>query len=403
MKNKKLYSIFAACLTIATLTLSACNDATKEKGYEQLEIWSTYNTVKVLRDSSDYPHLEQKVEVSMAKGEREGGQVIVQPKGGNIKELSVQTTDLVSENGATFAKENVTVYLQKYIYIQEKTGNQENMDYPIGYTPDMLLEQGIADEYNENSVQENQNQGITIEFATTSETEAGTYTGVFHIVADGTNYALPVTLTVWDIDITKVNGNTYFAYTGVNWMSGEYDTTSDKYRRYFEKAMNEYKMMLDLPGHDNPTNFANSVLAYWDNPNFSGYNIPLGNTTYAMGKTIDKGWFYEYMLALAEASTPEKLLFEKAYISAWNTDEVREADYDKVYETLEIIYDTEDRVFAELETSGYFDKYDAEYKERFSKAIRKISVIQTVDAEQIRYFGTDINTYCPYISFDCSR
>ena len=399
MKNKKLYSIFVAGLAFMSLALSSCSEATQEKGYEQLDIWSTYNTVKVLRDSSDYPHLGQKVEVSMAKGEREGGQVIVQPKGGNIRELSVQTTDLVSENGATFAKENVTVYLQKYIYIQEKTGNQENMDYPIGYTPDMLLEQGIADEYNENSVKENQNQGITIEFATTSETEAGTYTGVFHIVADGTNYALPVTLTVWDIDITKVNGKTYFAYTGVNWMSGEYDTTSDKYRRYFEKAMNEYKMMLDLPGYEKPTTLAESVITYWDNPNFSGYNIPLGNTTYAMGKTIDKGWFYEYMLELAKASTPEKLLYEKAFISAWNTDEVREADYDKVYETLEIIYDTEDKVFAELEESGYFDQYNAEYKERFSKAIRKISVIQTVDTEQVNYFGTDINTYCPYVSF----
>ena len=399
MGHKKICSVCIATFMLASLALTACKEATNEKEYEQLDIWSTYNTVKVLRDSSDYPHLGQKLDVSMAKGEREGGQVIVNPKGGNIQDISVATADLKSESGATFSKDNVTVYLQKYIYVETKTLNQENMEYPIGYTPDMLLEQSIADEYNENSVKENQNQGITIEFQTTSETEAGTYTGMFQVVADGKNFALPVTLTVWDIDITEVQGKTYVDYTGVNWMTGEYDTSPEKYRRYFEKAMNEYKFMLDVPGWKIPTSFTDSVMYYWDNPNFTGYNIPLKHMLYPFSKIVDKGLFYDYIMELAKASTPEKLLFEKAYIVAGNTDEVRQEDYQTVYDTLELIYDVEDRVFEDLEESGYFDQYDAEYKERFLEEIRGISIIQTVDADQVKFFGTDVNTYCPYLSF----
>lgn len=115
MGHKKICNVCIATFMLASLALTACNEATNEKGYEQLDIWSTYNTVKVLRDSSDYPHLGQKLDVSMAKGEWEGGQVIVNPKGGNIQDISVATADLKSESGATFSKDNVTVYLQKYM------------------------------------------------------------------------------------------------------------------------------------------------------------------------------------------------------------------------------------------------------------------------------------------------
>lgn len=394
MKNKTIRSILAVIFALGTLAVTACDSASTEQGYEKLDIWSTYNTVKVLRDSSDYPNLGQKLDVSMAKGEREGGQVIVNPKGGNIRDLFIQTTDLVSENGDIFSKENVTVYLQKYIYVESKSGNQQNMDYPIGYTPDMLLEQGLADEYGENTVKANQNQGITVEFATTAQTPAGTYTGTFHVVADQQKFVLPITLTVWDIDITQPNGKTAVDYVGREWLMGEYDMTEEMYRRYFEKAMNEYKFMLDLPGNGDPVTLKDDVLHYWDNVNFTGYNIPL--PTYYNSKVVQKGYFYEYVMELAKASTPEKLLFEKAYIVARNVDEVRAADYETVYQTQEIIYQTEDLVFADLEKSGYFDKYNQEYKERFLKEIRDIPVILTVDADQVDYFGTDVNTYCAY-------
>ena len=101
-------------------------------------------------------------------------------------------------------------------------------------------------------------------------------------------------------------------------MSGEYDTTTESYKTYYETAMNEYKFNCEfLPGSIDPVKMAESAVYYWDNPNFTSFDIP--NSTYSSGNfdianQLKLGELYEYFFALAQKSEPGRILFDKAYI-----------------------------------------------------------------------------------------
>lgn len=400
--KKRVWKIVISLLILGMIgSVASCGTSeSDEPKKEAYRIWSTYNTLKVLQEKDDYPDLGAVIDVFMAKSETEGAQIIVTPEK-DVESLVLEVADIKMEDGTIFSKEKMKVYYQKYINVEQKSQAQNNINYPAGYTPDMLLPMEKAIETKENIVSAGKNQGITIEFSTDKKTKAGLYQGEFQLKIDDEIVSVPVKLQVYDVDITKVNGKTSIRAISMGRMNGEYDNTPELYREYYEQAMNEYKFNWDLlPGSSDPEQMAESAVLYWGNPNFTSFKIPVGgysSSRQELNNTVKKGEVYSYLYALAKQCEPGRILFERAYMYPLYLDEVRAINYEKVGLTTQTIYDLEDLLIENLDKEGYFDAYDAQYRKDFSDAVRKIPIVITVDLSQLDALGSDVNTYCPAI------
>lgn len=393
MLYKSLRILLIAAITSASALFGFTGCESKEN---EIRIGSTYNTYKVMQNDFDFVDLGARIDVRMAKGETEGAQLILTPQR-DVKKYRLVTENLEDGKGNVLPVSAVEVFVQKYIEVTAKTKGQENEKYPAGYYPDMLLPIDIANEYGETQIQGGNNQGITVEITTTSETVAGNYTGDFTLVVDGQSFNVPVSVTVWDIDITKCYGMNSFNGESGWLMSGELSNTPETYTGYYETLLNKYKVCYtDLPGSSDPEEMAKNVIKYWDNPNFTSFCIPSVSFS---GKTIDSGSFKPYLTALALNSTPERILFDKAYVYPEFLDEVTDSEgFNGVERTNEIIYGLQEEVFAELQSDGYFDEYPTSYKEEFYKSLTEIPVIITSVRRDIpKQLREKANTYCVVI------
>lgn len=376
------FSGFAGCNNIA-----AANN---------IRIKSTYNTYKVIQNDFNFTDLGAKIDVSMARGETEGAQLIINPEK-DVKKYNLEISELSDGNGNVIPVSDIDVFVQKYIEVKFKTKGQKNEHYPTGNYPDMLLPIDIATKYGETQIQGGNNQGITVEFTTTSDTVAGDYTGSFTFDADGKKYSIPVTVTVWDIDITKCYGMNSFNGESGWLMSGELSNTPEIYTAYYETLLNEYKVCYtDLPASSDPEAMVQNVIKYWDNPNFTSFCIPSVSFS---NKIIDANSFKAYLKELALKSTPEKILFDKAYVYPEFLDEVTdEAGFNGVERTNEIIYELQEEIFIELQENGYFDEYPDSYKDEFYASLTGIPILITSVRREIPTKLQDkVNTYCVVI------
>ena len=389
---KYFFKLTIVVLLVATMLMMAfgCNSKPKDN---EIRIGSSYNTLKILQDDTNYPDLGQKLEVSMAQGETEGMQLIVTPKS-KVASYTVSVSDLSGPNGAVISKGNIQVFVQKYLEVKAKSDKQNNMDYQPGFYPDMLLPFEIAKKYNENYIEAGKNQGFTVEVATDANTAPGTYTGTLKLTLDGVEKQVPVTVTVWDINVTQCYGQTSFSTFLGAMLMGEAEFTYERYENYYETMLKEYKTCIaKMPGSYSPDTMAESVVKYWDEPAFTSYAIP---ADYTINGKFNTGRFMDFLYALALKSEPGKILVERGYV--YNIDEPNPSVYGKVNDVREAIYWCEEEVLLRLESEGYFDKFDAEYKQDFQDAIRKIPlVIPVANTSVVNDIGPAVNTYCAVI------
>ena len=392
MGKKALRVVIAVLAAALVMNIVGCGNKGQSPAENEFHIGSAYNTLKILRDS-EYEDLGRELNISMAKGETEGAQLLVTPKY-DVTAYKVEVSDLVGADDAKIAKENVKVFVQKYLEVKSKTTNQNNMDYLPGYYPDMLLPVEIAVEYGENIIGAGQNQGFTIEVKTTSETVAGDYSGTVTLELDGKTETVPLNVTVWDIDVTKSYGQTAISWWPDATMTGEIASNTEIYTNYYESLLDDYRTCLTkVPGSYRPDTMAASVLKYWSHPDFTSFCIPGDFTTSGQ---FNSGRFIDYLYELAQLSEPGKILVSKGYV--YNIDEPSLSQRDKINKVREAIYWCEDEVLLRLESEGYFDKFDAQYKSDFEKAVTSIPIVIPVASTAIiSALGESINTYCAVI------
>ena len=209
---KKMTAALLALLT--AVGLAGCRDnntsqsgnsagESSEKGDKitATEVWSTYSTVKVPqnRNLSVYEKQDAEIYLSMMKDETEGTQLVI-TAGQDISSYELVEAELSDGKGNTISTDQMDVYHQKYVQINEMF-NINNMIYRAGdRLPDMLLPMETAVEYQENTVKKGENQGITVEITTNSDTVPGIYSGVFTLKMDGKTKKIPATVEVWDIE-----------------------------------------------------------------------------------------------------------------------------------------------------------------------------------------------------------
>lgn len=389
---KKMSFIFLCLLlAVSPLHLSGCSKT------NDVHVWSTYNTRKVMQSFGSYEDLGVKLDVLMAKGETEGAQLLITPEK-DVKSAVLTSADLTDAEGNVLPASAAKVYIQRYIDVLHKTEGQENDAYPTGMTPDMLLPMDTAVKYGETSVKAGHNQGYTVEFTTTSQTKAGVYTGSFSLDCDGNVTSVPVTVEVADTDITLSHGKTMIHVLLPNNISGEYDN-ADMMENYYYTAMNDYRFMFDLmPHEDDVDRYVRQVISYWDHPHFTNYTLPTSSFSDKWGDDgmIMYGEMYDYMYALTKASTSDKILLEKAVAYAEGVDEVKPDRYGVVRKIINRFYEMQEKLIADLAKEGFFADKSADFRARIESAIRSVPLIQTGSHADFAAggIGPDINTCC---------
>ena len=288
IKNMMKKSVALGCAFLLSVSFAGCNfskDGNSAGGENTgYEVWTTYNTTKVLRDvelSGDYVRMEKGIHVKMAKNEAEMGSLYITTQDKGVDKFDLVPQELTNENGDVFSVEQMEVMAQRYIEISTKSRGNYLEEFPLGsYAPDPLVGMELYKEAKENKIAPHCNQGITVDFKTTADTPAGVYTGTFQLVLDGEIIDIPVSVTVWDYSVpAKATTTTCVLIYENQFVQGELTSTEEEvedwYRVYYEQAL-EYRMnpYMVPESTESPTKFVENVLRYYDHPNFNAYGLP---------------------------------------------------------------------------------------------------------------------------------
>lgn len=323
MKRKGLWikTIFKCCMAgLLTLSFSISTSCTDEPISENLELFSVHAQEKVLRNVDYEDKTDKTLDITLAKNEYEGVQLILYAKQ-DVKDYDIKISALVSDK-ALFDSDKVAVYNEKYMTLLHKKGTNPVCDKGDEIA-DALLPFATAKEYNENYVKKGNNQGVYIEVNTDESTVPGLYRGTVTVTADSQVYYIPINVTVYDIVLPLQSkaqnfwNNTFYTQYG----NSEMDTTDEMVGIYLDK-MNQYKLNGTLPfsGNGGAEAYVNLIKEYYNKPGFSTYQFyyQSGRPAYTH-KDRETGEYVtayanfnspllkEYLIAVAKASVEDRI------------------------------------------------------------------------------------------------
>lgn len=392
---KRFIAIFL-CFTIL-MGLASCKPIENEDS--RVEIWSVPVSQKILLDGkySAEDKLKKLVEIEMAKGEYENGQLIVTALT-DIKKVELKAADLKDAHGNVISKENIEILFEKYINIEYMSSL--NMPNQFGYWPDALVPMENIALKNENFIKNSNNQGFIIKVYTPVDTSAGLYQANFTLEYDGKSMAVPVKVRVWDFVVPQeTHLKSSFHNTRDYIMQGELDASEEMYEKYFDKLL-DYRISVNyLPVFDNEiSTYVEKAKKYAADSRCASYNLTIKykNEHVRMDGVIDKyipNIDYEHMKellkALAAESTPELNLIKKLYVYDITVDEpqgtnrIADANYKQIMHI---------RTLQETVNELKAQNFDWAAHGLTEEDILKIEFVITG-----KYIPsmTDIRTYCP--------
>lgn len=390
---------FAFLLTACVSEPAVSSDLPKGS---EVALWSPYSTQKIMRDRTyDRSGFTSTMHYEMAQNEIEGAQLILTPATDtHVTSFDVKLSDLHSGD-AVISKDNIKVYLQKYVRIEKQINN--NQSYGIGLMPDPLLPFDIAVAYGENKI-DGVNQGIYVTVETNHDTVPGTYSGTCNININGLqDYEVPMEVKVWPFAISdEVHTRSLFDIWTFNgyMMNYELDASGEMMDLY-SQALNEYRLSstslwIEDSGslEQTITDFVAKALEATKNPKVSAFKFPLQYFEgYSDEFTKNRAKLFK---ACAKASTPDACIFDKmiAYFGALidepNIDTSRKPLVNPLVQSLT---DSEELAISELESEGFFASLDPTYAAELKRKIRMMPniVTSTYDSD---YLDGKL-TYCP--------
>lgn len=409
MKTKKLiYSLVFACV----LGLSACADK-KNKGEKLTEdnvtLWGCAATEKVLQDRAmeNYQAImtEPSVEILMARGEYEAGQIIITPNV-DVPNYNVTVSDLTLTGGdAKISKDNIYLYKEKYITVNV---NFQNNGAPIGEYPDALLPFEAAVRYEENNIKKGENQGIYVSVETALDQTPGIYTG--NITFDFKEFIKTVPISVEVVGVTVSEENHVRSSFLMNWTfeHGELNATQAMYDAYAD-ALIKYRIMpnnLFLENKfsdENIARYTEKAYTYMQNPRVSNLGIPYKNGSYTYNgkshQSFDVEIFEKYLRSYAEKSfeTGFNMFAKSTFYNTVIDEPVMNGYGERVNANCLAFNTTITKIANELEAD---ESIVCEKKAEIIQSLRKIPHIVTNN-----YVGTwadrtgeeYVNTFCPMI------
>ena len=385
--------LFALALALTALLFAGCNQPQEELEYE---IWSPSATEKIYRDIAydAEKKSEKRLEIGMAKNEYESDQLIVTVKTGRVSAYSLAVCDLTNPSGGVIPKENISVYMEHYINVTKKNNN--NNDYPTGYTPDALVPLGLAAEKGENRIEKGKNQGLYITVKTDKDTGEGIYTGAFALTLNGETISVPVKVTVWAFAVPDtVGAQSCFMLNRNDIMNGELDNTEEMYETYYETMLRYRLSPLSVPKADRGLEgFLSGLEKYYDAPGFSAYGIPHSSD----GTDVIYSELKSTLKAIAGLCTEEKNYFEKGYYYIYDLIDEPHLSADGGEKTKRIVARidaAELEAFEELEDEGFFSGKSEKFKAGIKASMSNIPNVVTTWYDES--FAQNPLTWCPTV------
>ena len=166
-----------------------------------LTVWDTDELEKVLRKKQYEKTAVDGLHIKLYKNETEGVRFFCTPNRA-VKKLTVEVAPLEKKDGSKGADICVSTQYVLYVPIEKSSAGTKS---EIGEYPDVLLPFDLAEKYGKTCIEADCNQELRISVQTKADTVAGTYTSKVKLTADGEEYEIPLTVTVWDYALTERN------------------------------------------------------------------------------------------------------------------------------------------------------------------------------------------------------
>ena len=397
---KRITAFLIAVMMSASL--AACSGGGSDGGETKVKIWSAYALEKIMRDDVYETSSPAALVYEMAKNEVEGAQFIITPEeGSKVDEFNVTVSDLKNTGGKIIPREDVNIYLQKYINVTNKMSTDPSAH--AGFTPDALLPFAKAVEYGENRV-DGVNQAVYMTVETQPDTEAGVYTGEVNVEIDGSIYPVPVSVTVWNFAISEeTHIQSLFSIWQQELIYGELDGSNEMYALYYDyladHRLSAGPLISMFWNNYTVDEYVEAVKEADADPRISTYSIPYRA---AYGQDMDYDYTKSVLKKIVQASKTDGELLDKAVYCFGAL--IDEPQYTGTFELAHRIFvgidQMEESIITELEEEGYFDDYSPETAEIIKEKIRKIPNILTTsytltETQTVTEFEFGECTYCP--------
>ncbi len=275
--RKSLIAFLLALVLVVPVT--ACDKGGKSGSAKlsDVEFWGTYSSESILQDLhgvyNDFK-FEPTINISVARGEEEGGKIIMTTGDKAVTSFDVSITSLKSGEN-TLDKENIDLYQSMYTYL----GSKEFYKYE-GFYPDGLAPIAGAKVLGQNVIAPNQNQGIYTSFNIPIDQEPGVYTGSLVITIADEDKVIPVTVTVYDATVPEETD--FWSSWSIGWghERGELDTTFEMRGKY-ANALKDHRLgtnvLLTQYSHNLDTELAaygRFLLEYFKDPKAVSIGFP---------------------------------------------------------------------------------------------------------------------------------
>lgn len=295
---KKLLSLLL--LIVVSLSSVVSNAGCKAS---ELKLWTINSAEATTQIIEDIDESSTELKISMAKGEKEGAQIMITASK-NVKVKSVNVSAL--KNGkAVIPSENIDVFYEIYNTVSVH-GDTRNPRFKEGdKVSDAIMPFDTAIDYGMTKVKAGNTQGIYLEVETPSNCTAGTYNATVNVETTKGVYSVPMTVNVWDFDITQSTMQNYWMSTARRGQAGsaELDTTDEFATEYFE-ALLEYRMNDELPfdGTGGVERYISILKKYYNHPHFTTYKLFYK----AAFSGVDVGLLTEYIYEIAKVSVADR-------------------------------------------------------------------------------------------------
>lgn len=204
--------LFSSC-GLSGKEVSTDEPQTNSKRNENLVIWTTNSLDRVRKNRQ--PENTKDFELYAAKGEYQSFQVVAHSKSGSIEITDLTVTDFEGEQGVIASKDYVTIYREHYITVEKNSpqiGDSIKAE-GVGSIPDALIP--VVDPVTKERLSGNrfdafpytltteECQPFWIDVEVPRNAKAGTYNATYTLHTDNGIQKGKVTLTVWDIEISK--------------------------------------------------------------------------------------------------------------------------------------------------------------------------------------------------------
>ena len=164
-----------------------------------------------------------------ARGEFEAFQIVIKAPEAGLMNVDVKASDLVRSDKRMISKQNITLYREHFVYVNQASPDRNGRNRPRGpgWYPDALIPfpdaatrkppADCADCTVPFDVQGGQSQPVWIDVFVPRDAAAGQYQGWLTVTSNQGAANVPVALTVWDFDLPlKPTLKTSFGYRAPN-------------------------------------------------------------------------------------------------------------------------------------------------------------------------------------------